>query len=187
MSEYIELPTDEYHVLHPRPAYLIVSMDKDGRLNVMAASWVMPASEEPPSIVVSVYREQKTYENIVETGEFTINVMGEEHAQTVYKAGTLTGRKVDKWRLLHLEPLPSKKIKVPGIKGAYAVVECRVKQLVPTGECDLVICEPQAIRARRDLYQRYGWDLKKAKILLHNRGRVFVVPGKLVIVEKIHK
>ena len=181
---YVEIDPSDYHVLHPRPAYLIVSMDKNGRLNVMAASWVMPVSEEPPRHVVSVYREQKTYENIVETGEFTINIIGPEHAETAWKAGTLSGKKVDKWKLLGLQPLPSKKIKVPGIMGAYGVVECRVDKRIPIGECDLIICEPMRTIVRGDLYQRYGWDLRKAQILMHQRGRVFVTPGKLIILPK---
>ncbi len=184
MNRYIEIDPEDYHVLHPRPAYLIVTKGRDGRLNVMAASWVMPVSEEPPRYIVSIYREQYTYKIVKETMEFTINIVGEEHAEIVWKAGTLSGWKTDKWKLLGLEPLESKHIGAPGVKGAYGVVECRVEKLIPVGECDLAICEPLRTIVRSDLYQRYGWDLRRAKILMHQRGRVFVLPGKLIIIPK---
>ncbi len=184
MTGYIEIDPGDYHVLHPRPAYLIVSRDSGGRLNVMAASWVMPVSEEPPRFAASIDRGQKTYRNIRETGEFTINIVGGEHAELVWKAGTLSGWEVDKWEILGLKPLEPKRIGVPGIDGSYGFIECRVDRMIPVGECDLVICEPLRTVVREDAYKRYGWDLRRARIIMHQRGRVFVLPGRLIILSK---
>jgi flavin reductase (DIM6/NTAB) family NADH-FMN oxidoreductase RutF len=181
---YVEISPSDYHVLHPRPAYLIVSRSRDGVLNVMAASWVMPVSEEPPYIVLSIDRETRTYRNIVETREFTINIVGVEHVDIVYKAGSISGWKIDKWRLLGLKPASSKHISVPGIQGSYGYIECVVEKMFRAGECDLVLCSPKAIHVRNDLYTRYGWDLGKARIIMHQRGRVFVLPGKLVFAHR---
>lgn len=181
---YVDIDPSDYHVLHPRPAYLIVSRSRDGVLNVMAASWVMPVSEEPPYIILSIERGNKTHENILDTKEFTINIVGEEHVNIVYKAGTVSGRKINKWEMLGLKPAPSKYISVPGIQGSYGYIECVVSNIFRAGECDLFMCEPKAIHVRSDLYEKYGWNLRKARILLHMRGRVFVVPGKLIFAEK---
>ena len=81
-------------------------------------------------------------------------------------------------------PLDSKKISVPGIKGAYGFAEGIVKNIVEAGECDLVIVEILNINVKSDLYEKYGWNLRKARILMHVRGRVFSIPGKLVFVKK---
>jgi flavin reductase (DIM6/NTAB) family NADH-FMN oxidoreductase RutF len=51
---YVEISPSDYHVLHPHPAYLIVSRSIDGVLNVIAASGVMPVSEKPLYIVLSL-------------------------------------------------------------------------------------------------------------------------------------
>ncbi|MCD6300650.1 MAG: flavin reductase family protein [Staphylothermus sp.] len=184
MYSYKQIDPSEYRVLHPRPAYLIVSRNGSGRLNVMAASWVSPVSEEPPLIIVAIGRGSLTREYILETKEFTINIVGEEHLNLTFKAGTVSGRSVDKWKMLGLEELPSKYISVPGIKGSYGFIECVLNKVVEAGECDLLFCEPKAIHVREDLYTRYGWDLKKAKILLHIGGRAFTIPGKLLLAEK---
>ncbi len=178
---YREIDADDYRVLHPRPAYLVVARKPDGGLNVMAAAWVMPVSEEPPMVVLSLDSESYTSELLSENGELTINVVGEEHLEMVWGAGSVSGRSVDKWSKLGLKPLPSKVIGVPGVKGAYGVLECVVKEKKSVGECVLFICEVKAARVREDLYTRYGWDLRKARILLHCGRRAFTVPGKLLV------
>lgn len=181
---YIEVDPGEYHVLHPRPVYLIVSRSSSGRLNVMAASWVSPISDEPFLVAVSIWSKSLTHEYITETGEFTINVLSEEHADLAYRAGSVSGRERDKWRELGLNPYPSKHISTPGINGALGILECIVENKVPVGESVLFIASVKAIHVRRDLYVRYGWNLDKARILMHNSGRVFTINGKLILVEK---
>ena len=184
MEEYTEAGATDYRVLHPRPAYLIVTRKPNGGLNVMAASWVTPVSEEPFNVALSIDREAYTCELLEASGEATINVVGEEMASIVWRAGSTSGREVDKWNLLDLEPLEPKIIGTPGVRGAYAVLECVLKNKIDVGECRLFIMEVKSVRVRRDLYTRYGWDYRRARILLHSSGRAFVTPGKLVIVKQ---
>lgn len=176
--EYIELDPNDYRVLHPRPAYLLVTADKSGKLNVMAASWVMPVNDEPLLVALAIDKGSKTYENLLETGELTINVVGEEHLSVVYGAGSISGKEVDKWARLGLEPLPSKSVRVPGVRGCYGFVECRVERVIDLEGVGLFICKSLAIHARKDLLRKDAWDLAKARVLMHNWGRSFVVPGK---------
>ncbi len=179
----MSIDPSDYHIFHPRPVYLVV-VKKNHSYNVMAASWVSPVSEEPPLVVIALDKSSYTRQLVNIGSEVTINIVGEEHAEIVYKAGTISGRNVDKWKLLNLEPVDSKKISVPGIKGAYGFAEGIVKNIVEAGECDLVIVEILNINVKSDLYEKYGWNLRKARILMHVRGRVFSIPGKLVFVKK---
>ncbi len=182
--EYIEIDPTDYYVLHPRPTYLVVTRKPDGGYNVMAASWVMPVSEEPPLVALAIDKESYTHELMSRTREFTVNIVGKEHVDIVYRAGTVSGRRVDKWVMLGLEPLDPKVISVPGIRGCYGFIECRVERIVDAGECSLVIARVAASHVRKDLYTRYGWDLRRAGILLHAAGRAFVLPGRLVFAGK---
>ncbi|MEM1843597.1 MAG: flavin reductase, partial [Desulfurococcaceae archaeon] len=52
------------------------------------------------------------------------------------------------------------------------------------GESVLFIAEVVAVQVVEGLYTKYGWDLAKAKILLHHGGRGFTVPGRLILAEK---
>ena len=181
---YKEIEPENYYVFHPRPAYLIVSKKPGNGYNVMAASWVTPVSEEPPLVMVTVSKEAYSNKLIREAGEFTINVMGAEHVDIVYKAGSISGKDVDKWSILGLKPLDPLKITTPGIDGAYGVIECIVENAIEAGESTLFIGRIVSIRVREDLFTKYGWDLRKAQVILHQSGRAFALPGRLVFAKK---
>lgn len=181
---YKSIELSNYHVLHPRPVYLIVSMNREGRVNVMAASWVMPVSDEPFLVAVSMWKANLSYQYIGETGEFTINIPGEKHINVVYKAGVVSGREVDKVKSLGLNLVESMQIKTPGLGDMLGFLECKVVREVDLGEMALLIAEVKAIHVVEELYTKYGWNLAKAKVLLHNGGRGFTTPGKLILAEK---
>ncbi len=181
---YRSISPGEYRVLHPRPVYLIVSKSREGELNVMAASWATPISAEPFLVAVSVWKGSLTYQNISETKEFTMNIPGEKHVNLVYKAGTVSGKEVDKVRLLGLRTVNSTRIGTPGLEDMLGFLECRVINEVDAGESVLFIAEVVAVQVVEGLYTKYGWDLAKAKILLHHGGRGFTVPGRLILAEK---
>lgn len=174
-----------YKPLHPRPAYLIVS-GVPGELNVMAASWVMPVSEEPLRLALALDRETKTFELIEKYGEFTVNIVDAKLVDKVYKAGTLSGKEVkDKLALIGLKTTPSIKIKTPGIEEALGIIEAKVWKSIDVGEVRLYIADILAIRVKPEYYnEKYGWDIRKTQILLHLIGRAFTVPGRLILAER---
>ncbi|MEM1628726.1 MAG: flavin reductase family protein [Desulfurococcaceae archaeon] len=180
---YTSIDPKNYIVLHPRPVYLIVSRNNEGKLNVMAASWVSPVSDEPFLVAVSIWKESLTYQYIREIGEFTINIPSEKHVDIVYRAGTMSGKEIDKISALGLQTSPSKIIRTPGLMDMLGFLECVVKDSIDVGESTLFIAEVKAIHIRPDLFSRYGWDLRKAKVLLHNSGKGFSVPERIIIVK----
>ncbi|MEM2024939.1 MAG: flavin reductase family protein [Desulfurococcaceae archaeon] len=181
---YISIGTDQYYVLHPRPVYLIVSRGRDGKLNVMSAAWVSPISDEPFTIATSIWKGSLTFQYINETKEFTVNIPSEDHVNAVFKAGTITGRDADKLSLLGLRTFKSKHIETPGLEQMLGFLECRVLNTLEFGESAVFIAEVLEVHVDGKLYTKHGWDLNKAKILLHNGGRSFSIPSKLILPEK---
>ncbi len=179
---YMEVSEKRYRLLHPRPVYVIVA--SDGKRNAMAASWVSPLSEEPERVTLALEKDSFTYELIRETKEFTINVVGEEHAKLVWCVGTTSGRSVDKISKCSVELEDSTRVKAPHLRNALGYIEARIHRIIEdvADDVDLVIADVVAAYARSDLYNpRYGWVLTKAHILMHAAGRAFVLPGRLVI------
>jgi len=41
-----EITSGIYHLLHPKLAFFLTSIGKDGKPNVMACAWATPVSEE---------------------------------------------------------------------------------------------------------------------------------------------
>ncbi len=181
---FIAVDDPFYRVLHPRPAYLIVS-GRDDDVNIMAASWVMPISEEPWTVGLALDRETYTYKLVKKYGEFTVNVVTDKEADLVYYVGTVSKHEVDKIRERNIPLSPSKNVKTPYYRDAIGYAECRVMKMIPIGEVDLVVGEVLGIYAKEEFFTRYGWDLKNVNILMQNIGRAFVTnSNKIIFVKK---
>jgi len=150
----------------------------------MAASWVTPVSDEPFLVTVSVWKGSLTYQYIKETGEFTVNIPDERHVNIVFKAGSVSGRDIDKLAVLGLKTTPSSVINTPGLEDMLGFLECRVTREVDLNESTLFIAEVRAIHVREDFYTKYGWDLSKTRILLHHSGRGFTTTSRLILAER---
>jgi len=175
----IEVDVEEaYLLLHPRPVVLVVSLREGDSPNVMACSWITPVSEEPPYIALAMWRENYSYQLIMRNKEFTVNIPGCEHVNQVWIAGTRSGRKVDKAKILGFKFIKSSKLKTPYIDGCLAYLGCRLDKTVDIGEISLMIAEIVEAKARKDLLVRGKWNLKKAKVLQHLGGKVFTYSEK---------
>ncbi|MEM1559227.1 MAG: flavin reductase family protein [Candidatus Bathyarchaeia archaeon] len=179
-TSYRELNPTEYYTLHPRPVYLIVVVKPDGGFNVMTIAWLTPVSSDPPKIALSISKDSLTHKILSENGEFTVNILGEEHVDIAYRAGSISGFKVDKWSMIGFKPVESKFITAPGIDGCYGFLECKISNMIDVGECTLFIADILSIHVRSDLVEKGFWNLRKARILLHCRSRIFTIPGRII-------
>ena len=166
-----------YRLLHPRPTALIVSADKDGKPNVMACSWITPASIEPPLLIALLGEQSYTRNLIVECGEFTVNIPDSKLMKLVKVAGTTSGKNVDKFKRVKVELKPGRKVKVPVIWDCPANIECKVKNTFEAGECLAIVGEVLDAYVDRKAFQRGQW---KVKVPLHVWGSKFSYPGKAV-------
>ncbi|MEM2732782.1 MAG: flavin reductase family protein, partial [Nitrososphaerota archaeon] len=116
----IDVMEDFYKLLHPCMTVLIVSISREGKLNVMTCAWNMPVSEDPPLIAVAISNESYTNQLIKETGEFTVNIPDEKMLKALWICGSKSGREVDKFKLAKLTTTSSKKIAPPIINECVA-------------------------------------------------------------------
>lgn len=180
------VPVWWYKVLHPRPVYLIVSK-YNGKKGIMAASWVMPVSEEPPRVAWAASRDGFTLSLVKRSGEFTINVVFDDMVNAIWQAGSISGWNIDdKPSAVGVALTRSRSVSVPRVEGAVGVVECRIWGIIESGEVDLVIGDVVDVYIlRKDVFNpRYGWIIPRGRVLMHVGGRAFTVPGKLIIAGK---
>ncbi len=174
-----------YLVLHPRPAYVIGSGKVGVKVNFMAASWVTPVSEEPPRVAVAIDAESFTSELISQHGEYTVNVYPADKIDVVYTLGSASGRQVDKVSRLNLKVKKGVAVEAPVLEDALAVLECRVWKTVSCGEVKLYIGDVIAAYADETVFNRYGWNLRKTNLPLHNSGRGFYTIGRFVTAKSL--
>lgn len=170
-----------HYLLHPRPAYIIGSGRFGERINLMAASWVSPVSEEPERVIVAIDKESYTYELVKETEEFTVNVLPTKLVNTIYCTGSASGREQDKPSRCGLTPEKGRKVSAPVLKEAIGFLECKVYTWMDLGDTELAVGDVLHWEANRSLFGRHGWDLTKVGIPLHLWGRVFATTGRVVV------
>jgi len=119
-----------------RHTALLVSMDKNGKLNVMALDWKnIEELDGNPVIRVQVAYSRYTYKLLTEgVNEFTVNIPSEKIYDAIDIAGTYSGRNIDKFKEINLELIPGKRTQVPTIKDCLLNYEC---QIVHSSESNL--------------------------------------------------
>ena len=176
----VDVGEDFYKLLHPKLTTLVVSRSEDGKVNVMACSWIMPVSEDPPKIALSIWRESYTYELISKVGEFTVNIPLTTHLKEVWLAGSKSGREFDKVSAIKMTFKPAKLVKPPIIEECAGHLECKVCDKVDAGECAVFIADVLAAYADEQHFKKV-WDVYKANVLMHLGGRAFTTLAKHVL------
>jgi len=171
---------DYFHqLLHPRPTVLVVTVGRDGKVNVMACSWNTPVSEEPPTVAISIWRESYTHQLLKEVPEFTINIPTAQLLRAVMVAGTASGREVDKVSAAGLTLRPARRVRPPVVEECVGHLECRVVEEIAVGECTLFVGEVLEAYASSSAFNR-GWSLRDVDLLLHLWGRRFAIPKRTI-------
>jgi len=109
------------------PGVLLVGSKKDGSCNVMTIGWgLMGVFWRTPMFMVAIRHSRYTHEFIEDTGEFTVNVPGEEMDRVVAFCGKVSGRTHNKFKKRKLSLVKGRKVKVPVIKECKIHYECKV-------------------------------------------------------------
>ncbi len=179
--------SDAKWLLEPGCVVLVTS----GRMehpNVMTFSWQTPilgakpervsgpdrTPSEPCLVLLSINRTRYTYELIRDIPELVVNVPGEELVSAVHGAGSVTGRKMNKFKEFSLTPVPAKRVRPPLIADCIASLECAIRRFITVGAHDLLVCEVVRADADSDLF-RGGWIPERAKTLHYLGGRSYGV------------
>src|SRR5574341_1580295 len=80
---------------------LITSTGKNGP-NVMAAEWTLHISYDPMLIAIFIHRGEATYENIMQTREFGVNMSTDQQASLVNISGGYSRKEIDKLGIANL-------------------------------------------------------------------------------------
>jgi len=170
-----------YHLLHPQPVVIVVSLDPNGRPSGMTAAWTSPVSMKPPLISVSIAPRRYTYGLIKETGDFTVNVLDVNLVAEAHFFGTRSGRKIDKFAESKLTTERSSRVKSPYIKEALAVLECNLYREIKLGDHILIVGEVLEAYVKQGAMKRGTYDPKVAKVLMHLGGVGYITISDEII------
>ena len=175
--------------LHPKPAAVIGTYDKDGKPNIMTAAWIGICNSNPLSIAVSMRPATYSYASVTTSGAFTVNIPSADLAKYVDYAGRFSGKDVDKFKETGLTPQRAEFVNAPFIKEFPLVIECELTEYHDLGSHRQFIGKVIDVKADEDILDAEGRvDVSLLNPLIY-AGRNYYATGAFVaeVGESLHE
>ncbi|MGH9560474.1 MAG: flavin reductase family protein, partial [Terracidiphilus sp.] len=122
----------------PRPIAWVVSQDKAGRLNAAPFSFFNAFAGDPPVIGIGIGchnppAPKDTRANIRDTGQFVVNLVSEDNAESMNITAIDFESGVDEMEKAGLTTMASARVKPPRIAESPVALECELMQIVDLG------------------------------------------------------
>lgn len=130
----------------PRPIAFVSTRGRDGVDNAAPFSFFNVLADDPPVVIVSIERRsdgrsKDSGRNILESGEFVVNMVDEPLLERMHLCSVEFPPEVSELAQAGLTAAPSRKVAAPRIAEAPVSMECRLHTRVPLGKRDLVLGE----------------------------------------------
>lgn len=154
-------------LIYPAPVLVIGTYGKDGKPNVMTASWGGICCSQPPCVAVSLRQATYSHGNILERQAFTVSIPSERHVKETDYFGLVSGRTTDKFKEAKLTPVKSKLVDAPYVKEFPLVLECKLVHVAELGLHTQFVGEVIDAKADESIIGNDGAiDIRKLKPLL---------------------
>ena len=150
----------------PRPIAFASTVDGEGRVNLSPFSFFNCFGANPPLVIFSPARRGRdnttkhTYENVLVVPEVVINVVSYAMVQQASLASGEYPRGVNEFAKAGFTEVSSRLVKPPRVGEAPVAMECKVLQVVQTGNMgaagNLVICQVLLMHIREDVVDAQG-------------------------------
>jgi flavin reductase (DIM6/NTAB) family NADH-FMN oxidoreductase RutF len=159
-------------IIVPRPIALVSTVDAQGNANLAPFSFFAGVGSAPPTVLFCpalrpagtnmAGGRKDTLRNVEETREFVINVVSEAIAAQTNLTAAEVDREVNEFNLSGLTPLASQVVKAPRVAESPAQMECRLMQVIYTGDKPasgvIVLGEVVRFHVREDLVEDFRVD-----------------------------
>ncbi|MCI7322149.1 MAG: flavin reductase family protein [Lachnospiraceae bacterium] len=168
------------NMLNPVPAVMVSTADENGKPNILTIAWAGTVCTNPPMVSISVRPSRYSYEALVKTGEFVINLTTEDLAYACDYCGVVSGREVDKFAKLGLTPLAMPNVSAPGIAESPVCIECRVKSRSELGSHTMFVAEVLGVTVEDSYMEDSGrFDINNLGLVMYSHGEYFSLGKKL--------
>ena len=163
-------------LLAPVPAVMVSCALPGQKPNIITLAWVGTVNSEPPMCSVSVRKERHSHPIIRQSGEFIINLCGEDQLNDLDYCGVKSGRDVDKFAERHLTPVPVPSFTAPAVGECPLYLACRVTNVLELGSHDMFIGTIEQVGVNPALMDEAGRiDFSKAKLVAYNHGNYYAL------------
>lgn len=162
----------------PRPIAFASTIDLNGNPNLSPFSFFNAFGVNPGTLIFSPSRRGRdnttkhTFQNLKELPEVVINVVNYEMVQQMSLASCEYPKGVNEFIKAGFTPIPSEKVKPFRVKESPVQFECKVRQIIETGDGpgagNLVICDILMVHLAEEILTDQG-EIDQDKIDLVGR------------------
>lgn len=151
-----------------------------GKPNIITVAWAGTVCTNPPMLSISVRPERYSYHMIEESGEFVVNLTTEQLVRATDFCGVRSGKDIDKFKEMHLTPLPSKEISAPGIAESPVNIECKVREIKPLGSHTMFLADVVNVTVDGKFFdEKNTFHLNDTGLVTYSHGAYFLLGKKL--------
>ncbi len=142
--------------------------------NLITVAWAGVVNSAPPMISISVRPERHSHPQILQSGEFIVNLIDRKLCKAADFCGVKSGRDVDKFAALGLSKRRVEGFGAAAIASAPAFACCRVARHIPLGSHDMFIGQVEQVYVREDLFDADGsLHMNRADLIAYAHGEYF--------------
>jgi flavin reductase (DIM6/NTAB) family NADH-FMN oxidoreductase RutF len=176
----VSTPASPRNALHPSPVVLVTSIASDGKPNIITLAWAGTACSDPPTVSLGIRPERYSYQLIVDSGEFAVNIPTVNMLKAVDFCGVVSGKDVDKFAETGLTPDPAHKIQPPIIRECPVNFECVLKKTIPLGSHHLFLGEIVHVHSDKTVLNDRGLvDADKIALFAYSFGKYWSLTQKI--------
>ena len=166
-------------LLSPVPAAMVTCARGEEK-NIITIAWTGILNSQPPKTYISVRPTRHSYQMIMETREFAINLTPKSLVRAADWCGVYTGAKVDKFARRGLTPEPASEIAAPLIAECPLSLECRVTDTIELGSHTMFLADIVAVDADESLLDAEGkLCIDRAKLVAYAHGDYYELGRRL--------
>ena len=153
----------------PSPVWCIGTYDRDGKPNLMTAAWAGICCSNPPAVSVSLRKATYSYQSILDSQAFTVNVPSNKYLKEADYAGLVSGKNNDKFKVTGLTPVSADQVNAPYVSEFPLVLECRLLRHSEIGLHTQFIGEIVDVKADETVLSESGVpDMEKIEPFLYS-------------------
>ncbi|MBI2105654.1 flavin reductase [Candidatus Woesearchaeota archaeon] len=109
----------------------VVTFSLDGINYGLTTAWVNRASFKPNSVMVSIGRNRKGYNELLDCEIFCVNILGNEHLEIARHFGDTNGNNINNFKDLEFKFMENGS---PVLKNCVAAFECKLVKKIDAGD-----------------------------------------------------
>ena len=166
-------------IMAPLPCVMVTSGSVDAP-NVATVAWTGILNTHPAKTYISLRPSRYSYELIMKSREFVINLVPSSLVHACDFCGVRSGRDIDKFEFCHLTAEPSVAVSAPTLKESPLSLECRVSETMSLGTHDMLVADIVKMTVSEDIIDENGkFCLDRADLIAYMHGNYYALGKKL--------